>query len=161
MNFCQSIIIRILLTIFFIEQYFSISSKSSTNSHYKKSSFFVQWNQSRPQKSSFSLYHSSNHKSQGKPDISSVYGKSNTPTSSPSSLSSSSSPTSPTSMNTNNELLPTLDYITFVSGNNLKKVEVDAILTGSIPCKLLFDAVEFDEPQANPVEIRYTLSVNC
>ena len=49
--------------------------------------------------------------------------------------------------------LPTLDYITFVSGNHLKKFEVNEILKGSIPCKLLFDSVEFEEPQATPIEI--------
>ena len=52
-----------------------------------------------------------------------------------------------------NQDLPTLDYITFVSGNHLKKFEVNEILKGSIPCKLLFDSVEFDEPQATPIEI--------
>lgn len=46
-----------------------------------------------------------------------------------------------------------ISNITFVSGNPLKKEEVKKILEGSIPCDLLFDTVEFDEPQATPLEI--------
>lgn len=47
----------------------------------------------------------------------------------------------------------TLHNITFVSGNPLKKNEVNAILSGSIPCQLLFDTLEFEEPQATPIQI--------
>lgn len=63
-------------------------------------------------------------------------------------LSTMNSPSSPSSS-------PKLQIsnITFVSGNPLKKTEVKQILDGSIPCQLLFDTVEFDEPQATPLEI--------
>ena len=48
---------------------------------------------------------------------------------------------------------PKISNITFCSGNEMKKSEVQAILTGNIPYSLIFDSVDFDEPQASPIEI--------
>ena len=48
---------------------------------------------------------------------------------------------------------PKITNITFCSGNEMKKSEVQAILTGNIPYSLIFDSVDFDEPQASPIEI--------
>jgi len=66
---------------------------------------------------------------------------------------SSSSTSTSTHLSSSSNGFFHISNITFVSGNPLKKAEVRQILEGSIPCPLLFDTVEFDEPQATPFEI--------
>ena len=47
-----------------------------------------------------------------------------------------------------------IDYITFVSSNAVKRLEVTTLLADQIPYPIRFDAsLDFEEPQATPIEI--------